>query len=112
MDSDAAPSILDDIILALQPGVDDVSEPLVLELTAADLISDGAGETIDLANVLAAGSGADGVPAGEQTTLFAMVGADISAVQTADATGSIERAGEGSILYTVGIIPFDDPAPS
>ena len=112
MDSDAVPSTLDEIILALRPGAGEASAPMVFELAAGDLISDGAGELVDLTNILAAGQGQDGALATAHIALFSVVGRELVAVQPADAAGLANHAGDGSILYAAEIFDLDNPASS
>lgn len=107
MPPNADTPMLDEIILALQAGADDVAAATVLELTADDLIADGS-EIVDLANILGQGGELGENLAGTQVELVFVESRNSEAAPSTDTTGPGNQSDVASILYKILSLSSDD----
>ena len=102
------PPMLDEIILALQAGADDVATATVIELMADDLIADGGSEIVDLTNILGQGAELGENRAGTLTELVSVESGNIEAVPSTDTTGPGKYSDVASTLYTILSLSGDE----
>lgn len=105
---DPVSPVLDEVILVLQPDAGATADPPVLELTAADLMSDGGCEIVDLTNILGQGGEPGQDPTGTLTEFVSVDSGGASPASPADTTEPGSHSVVTSILYTGLSLSGDD----